>query len=421
MLRSFRILASAVLFFLIISLVNCKGNHAQVLVIGTIHQRHKTNKNYSYQHILQILDTFDPDVICVEIRPQDFRKTIYLKEMMLATIYGLEHGKKVYAIDWWNDTNFREERSKYMETPEYSEKKKEQDKLTTESSIIQSFKKKYGEWKEFSKSQDYSFFNGKEYNDFIAKSYDISLNIYGNHSMNGYWQTRNQNMFDLIRKAIEENRGKRVIILTGAEHKYYFDKKIEKMPDTQIIYFSSVLPLKPRTIDGSLTIYYAKGLARLYFDVTTEEEIDSSYRLVMTPFVHGPNMDFKPEIIPQENIEAAKILLDEWRRKHADSILLKYELGWYFFLTSLYEKAIEYYKEVIPEMDKIIDERYRNFVRGSIYRNLGFCYDLLGEREKAVDSYIRGEELFKQTGRPESIGKALYSDYKNKPYKKLKR
>ncbi len=421
MFRRIKILCLIFILLSIISLVNCKGSHSQVLVIGTIHQRHNTNENYSYSHVLQILENFHPDVICVEIRPQDFRKTLYLKEMTLATIYGLEHDKKVYPIDWWNETNYRQERSQYMETAEYAEKKKEEDKRTAESSIIQSFKKKYGEWKEFSKSQGYSFFNGKEYNDYITRGYDISMSIYGDHSMNGYWQTRNQNMLNLIRKAIDENRGKRVIILTGAEHKYYFDKYLAEMRDMDLIEFSSLLPLKPRTKDEGLTIYYAKGLARQFFDVTTEEEIDSAYRLVMVPFVHGPNMDFKPETIPQENIEAAKILLDEWRKKHTNSILLNYELGWYHFLTSSYEKAIEYYKEVIPVMDKIVDERYRNFVKESIYRNLGLCYDLLGNREKAVESYIRGEQLFKQVGRPEWIGKALYSDYKHKPYKKAKK
>ena len=71
----------------------------EVLVIGTIHDRHSSNPNYSYEHVARILDTFNPDAICVEIRPEDFRRESYLEEMMLATVWGLSQGKPVYPID----------------------------------------------------------------------------------------------------------------------------------------------------------------------------------------------------------------------------------------------------------------------------------------------------------------------------------
>ncbi|MGO8814014.1 MAG: hypothetical protein ACLQVG_05015 [Terriglobia bacterium] len=58
----------------------------QALVVGTIHDRHARNENYSYADVVHILATYDPDLICVEIRPQDFRREPYLKEMMLATV-----------------------------------------------------------------------------------------------------------------------------------------------------------------------------------------------------------------------------------------------------------------------------------------------------------------------------------------------
>jgi hypothetical protein len=45
-----------------------------VLVLGTIHQLHERDTNYTYYDIIKILDNFKPDVICVEIREQEFRK-----------------------------------------------------------------------------------------------------------------------------------------------------------------------------------------------------------------------------------------------------------------------------------------------------------------------------------------------------------
>ncbi len=399
-----------------IYLVNCKSQHSQVLVVGTIHQRHSINENYCYEHILYILETFDPDVICVEIRPEEFREKLYLKEMVLATIYGLERGKDVYPIDWWTEGNSQEERKKYMETAEYSEKNKQLEDLTDKNDIIRSFKRKFGEWNDFSRIQDYSFFNGKEYNDFKNEAYAISVHVYGDHCMNGFWQTRNLNMFIRIKKVIEENKGKRVIVLTGADHKYFFDKELEKLTEVDVVDFSSILPLDSFPINDELNIYYAKGLVNKYFDLSSGEEIESTLRPILTPFVHGPNMDFKPETISQTNIDAAKIILDEWQKKQPESILLEFELGWYYFLVSDYDKALRCFEHVLPAMDEIDSEFYRNFTKESIYRNMGFCYDLLGEREKAVESYIAGEHMLEKLGKPEKYRKALYNDYKHKPF-----
>ena len=100
------------------------------MVVGTIHQRHQTNENYSYADVVHILATYDPDLICVEIRPKDFRREPYLKEMMLATVWGLSHGKKVAPIDWWDDApNDREIREKLVKQPEYVEKEKQYQRL----------------------------------------------------------------------------------------------------------------------------------------------------------------------------------------------------------------------------------------------------------------------------------------------------
>ena len=121
------------------------GPKTKALVVGTIHQRHAKNENYSYADVTHILATYDPDLICVEIRPQDFRHEPYLKEMMLATVWGLSHGKKVAPIDWWDDAqNDREIREKLAKQPEYVEKDKQIQRLHAQSEVIAHFEKIYG-------------------------------------------------------------------------------------------------------------------------------------------------------------------------------------------------------------------------------------------------------------------------------------
>lgn len=53
----------------------------RVLLLPTIHNAHDTNAKYSYQHLLKIIKNFKPDLIAIEIRPEDMSQsdTVYLK------------------------------------------------------------------------------------------------------------------------------------------------------------------------------------------------------------------------------------------------------------------------------------------------------------------------------------------------------
>lgn len=107
------------LIFLVLSLLYAKEN--ELLVVGNIHQNHKNNHNYSYQDVLNTLYTYEPDVICVENPEFYFRKQIYLKEMVIASIYCLDNGKRVYPIDWFQPSkNVRAEREDFMKTDSYT-------------------------------------------------------------------------------------------------------------------------------------------------------------------------------------------------------------------------------------------------------------------------------------------------------------
>ena len=201
------------LLLIVMLLENCNKQHStEILVIGTLHHNHQNNTNYSYKNIIQILATYNPDVICVEIRPEDFRKKPYLIEMMMATIYGIKYNKKVYPIDWYSNENTRALREKLSKEPEYIEKQKIADSLELDNNLIQKFNKTYiNIWKNV-KEYDYKFWNGDEYNDYIRESYKISMQVFGDSPFNLYYMTRNQNMLNLIDKAIDKNIGKKIEI-----------------------------------------------------------------------------------------------------------------------------------------------------------------------------------------------------------------
>ena len=109
--------------------LSAEEGKTEVLVLGTLHNAHKSNKNYSYQDILNILGTYNADAICVEIPESFFRERPYLLEMTMASIYGFENNKNVYPIDWWNvEKNARKEREEYVKTDEYKKKEIEEER-----------------------------------------------------------------------------------------------------------------------------------------------------------------------------------------------------------------------------------------------------------------------------------------------------
>jgi len=54
----------------------------ELLILPTIHGGHKKNVNYNFEHVRRIIQNFKPDIIAVEIRPEDMnRDTIYLNPL----------------------------------------------------------------------------------------------------------------------------------------------------------------------------------------------------------------------------------------------------------------------------------------------------------------------------------------------------
>jgi hypothetical protein len=391
----------------------------RVLVIGTIHGNHESNPNYSYQDLVNILATFGPDAVCVEIRPQDFRRNSYLKEMMMASIYGLDRGLKVNPVDWWGTRDDRAERDAFMKTPEYKIKLKEEERLVAANKVMQDFEKKYGSleklWDE--NKLGYEFFNGEEYNRYIEEMYGVTMAVYGDGPMNLSYRTRNDKMMELIKKALDENPGRRVVVLTGAEHKHYFDRALAAMPGVSPVKLADILPFRPAPLGANISRFLKDNLALGYFDDSTPGGVDNLFQGAFVPLVHGMGMDGAPETIPLENLPKTKPLFDEWQSRNPDSALLQFELAWVDFLAADYRTAIGRLEKIRDRLDQI-PEANRNFVKSVFDRNLGLCHDLLGERDKAIECYKNGKAVGRQLKYSEPYLKHIFRDLEAHPYQR---
>jgi tetratricopeptide (TPR) repeat protein len=404
-----KVICLFLVLFLVISCKNAKKDSINVLTLGTIHSRH-LNSHYSYGDILNILNSYKPDLICVEIRPEDFRKKIYLYEMMLAATFGDINKIQVVPIDWWDEkNNDRTIRDSLSKTDKYINLIKVCDSLEKNDVFLKKFNDKFGDVYK-NNDLDINFWNGKEYNDQVRESYKISVSVFGDSPFNLHYVTRNRRMLNNIRQGIEKYKAKKAIILCGAEHKSFFDDSLQTDKKMTIVNLNDILPLKNINIEEII----AKQQPKLYFETIDSQKTDQFYKDLIMPYVHGPDMDFDISNIKLSNLPLVNIMIKNWQVDSPLSPGVIYEWAWYYFLKQDYENSIKYcnlYIETKNPKNLVFD-------KGNAYRILGFCYDLKNEHQKAIGYYKQAKETMIKLKKPERIIKALLDDYENKPYRR---
>ena len=183
--------------------------------------------------------------------------------------------------------------------------------------------------------------NGKEYNQYHTEGYRISMEVYGDHCINLYYRTRNDSMLAHINKALARHNGEKIVVVTGAEHKHYFDRALKKRKNTVIH------NLKSFTIE----------------EKPIEEERIQKYRWIrgggFTLLLHGPDMDFHPYRIPGENIQKASRLLKRLEKEYGHMPDFVFEQGWVDFLIYSQARATALRYGNLPEWkEKALYERW---------------------------------------------------------------
>ena len=216
----------------------CKHSRTEVTICGTLHGYHKKNPNYSYEHLFRFIKAYNPDVIGVEIRPEDvdstssFLSKYYPYEMVEAI--NRFSGKKIYGIDWWNTT---------IEGEAMSDKV-----LDTLFNIV--MKRKYAADSVFQRTKpdilkkinkERLHIAGKAtIEELVMGDYD-SLNVSFYEALGTYlkgspyeklfdtYMLRHDKLAENMANVVTQNPGKRILFLTGADHQAYARMKIEEV------------------------------------------------------------------------------------------------------------------------------------------------------------------------------------------------
>lgn len=382
----------------------------EVLVVATVHTQHRRNPNYTYADVVRILEAFQPEAVCVEIRPEDFRQKPYLKEMMLATVWGVERGLDVCGFDWFTGDD-RGTRAALEETPEYQAKAQLYDSLMATNPITSAFDERYGDF--WSGEFGYDFYNGPEYNRYFAENYRLSLAVYGDNPVNLFYESRNRHMMDNAWEAIQRHPGGRVVLLTGAEHKHYFDRDLAAREGIRVVNFEDLLPLGEGALSPAVRAFLEDEDDLAYYGEGFPADTTAYFRGKITGLLHGPDMDWRPDIIRASDIEKAGKVLARWRSSQPESPELLFDEGWYYFLADDCDTAVKSLSTLTSALDA--GEVEDPFVAVYAYRNLGLCQDILGNRAVALRAYARVREMAVGTRMERSLALIL-RDFETTPY-----
>ena len=221
-----------------------------LLLLPTVHTTHAKNPKYSFAHVMKIVENFKPDIIAVEIRPEDmdmdstFLKQFYQPEMIMAKYafpgipkYGIDdQGKDLWgkhiSLEFNKDTTTDRARSSAV------------GRLMNRDTAIANAIKRLGLPAMAAKRN--TMMATLSANELMDGSYDAITNEYFTKlqslvantpyaSSPAYTSYRDQKLSINIAEIVKKNPGKRIVVLSGANHHNWYVINMSKMPNVTLV------------------------------------------------------------------------------------------------------------------------------------------------------------------------------------------
>ncbi len=225
------------IILVIIPFFSCQNKKTDVTICATIHHLHKLNQHYSYDSLFSFIQLDNPDVIGVEIRENDMDSSInYLKHSypfeMYTCISKYGSQKKMYGFDWLGKgIEGKPIPSDYWKTFWV---KKEERQLFSDSTMTETLHA--FDMLDSLKTQIALNSNIYQVNDGVYDSLNI---LYYNriekllkntryNTISQFYRMRDKKIAENMIKIIHENKGKRILFLTGADHRSNAIEQVKK-------------------------------------------------------------------------------------------------------------------------------------------------------------------------------------------------
>ena len=200
-------------------------------VLGSVHsEKMREEHKYPLSLLKKVILDFKPDIICAEIRPEDWKKhladsnyTGYLgpneyRNLILPLCK--EHKIDLVPVDWYEDDMVGMQYRDGQSDEDIAEYEKELKDIMTRF------------WDAASSNLP---FNSNKFNRVVEEKQDLQKNL--NEPMHRiYWELRNEMMTFRIKNVINNSPNKRILCIAGAEHCYYYLHELHKVNNIDIVF-----------------------------------------------------------------------------------------------------------------------------------------------------------------------------------------
>ena len=243
----------------------------QVVILGTLHDAHRTNRNYSFDTLRNLILTLKPSAILVELPPeingwptiQNARvvKSLSSNELMVANEAADALDVKIFCYDregrnefYRNTRYFPREQAASAHLKDWMEAQKKKDSNSIPARAARLAQDAWSSQSRFNLSGRPEVINSPEYDMAIATKhgmlYDILPKLLAESGerdlageylfMNDYWQERNRIMARNIQDVARTFAGKRLVVLAGSEHRCILRELLGKVPELELKEFYQV-------------------------------------------------------------------------------------------------------------------------------------------------------------------------------------
>lgn len=195
-------------------------------ILGTIHgeESFREELGYTLEVMKQAIIEFNPDIICGEVRPEDWDKYCsdnnysgYLgpteyRRMIIP--YCESKGIQFIPVDWYEEDMISMD---YLRN--YSEFQR--------NKLIKELEELYKKIWDVGKKSTLPL-NSFEFNKIIVKKQEW-LGSLEPTIHNIYWIARNQLMIERIKSVIQNNKEKRILCTVGADHNYFYYNELKRL------------------------------------------------------------------------------------------------------------------------------------------------------------------------------------------------
>ena len=224
-----------------------------MLVLGTIHGKHRTSELYDLKVLEQIIRKVAPDAILAEIPPK--RMPIAMKQFQqhdsiweprvvrfpeyVDVIFPLtkEMNLEIIPTAGWTAKMAQARRKRMQEIKNDSAWADQWREYRQASKKSDSLVKAWG-------GEDPAFIHSGKYDEAVEVWAEPYNRLFNEELGPGGWDNINEAHYNNIVRAIEDpdNKGKRLLITYGAGHKGWFLKQLKKRKDIQLLDISDFLP-----------------------------------------------------------------------------------------------------------------------------------------------------------------------------------